>query len=172
MPQLSGAVNDAKAFRQFLLASRASDAPSGVSHEQGLGVPTANIELLLDKQASRTEILRKFKTHLLENRNIPKHGATMLLYFAGHGGRAELKDNQQSRDGRVETIFPVDERTGDEPESKAVRSYWSWALDRFRGRSKQSTYVYGIPDYVLGQLLYTLAKKKGDNIVGGLRSFY
>jgi hypothetical protein len=87
--------------------------------------------------------LDAFKSHLLENEDIPDHGgATMIFFFAGHGSRTLATDNVMARDLKVETICPVDERT-----------------------TIAGEYVYTIPDYVLGRLLWQLAEKKGRNIV-------
>ncbi|KAJ6582414.1 hypothetical protein B0H19DRAFT_1118255 [Mycena capillaripes] len=66
----------------------------------------------------------------------------MIFYFAGHGSRAEATGNHMSRDLKVETICPVDERT-----------------------ANAAGYVHTIPDYILGWLLKELAEKKGPNIV-------
>ncbi|KAJ6614145.1 caspase domain-containing protein [Mycena sp. CBHHK59/15] len=131
---LQGCVNDAQAFRSFLLDTRES---------RGLQVPESNIEFLENEGATRAGILEKFKSHFLNNPDIPDKGeATMILFFAGHGSRVEATDNLLLSDGKVETICPSDERTLD----------------------ADGNYVHGIPDYVLGWMLKRLAEKKGGNI--------
>ncbi|KAJ6614129.1 caspase domain-containing protein [Mycena sp. CBHHK59/15] len=139
-PTLEGCVNDAQAFRSFLLDSRES---------RGLQVPKSNIALLNNKKATRAGILDKFKSHFLNNPNIPDNGeAAMILFFAGHGSRVEAKGNLLPPDGKVETICPSDERTFD----------------------ADGNYVHGIPDYVLGWMFKQLAEKKGRNITAILDS--
>ncbi|KAJ7828881.1 caspase domain-containing protein [Mycena leptocephala] len=125
---LRGAVNDARAVEKYLL---------------DLHVPPSNIVLLENENATRSAILSAFKTHLLENANIPDHGdATMILFFAGHGSSFEAPSDLIAPNGRVETICPVDERT----------------------KNDAGEYVHAIPDYVLVRLLSELADKKGNNI--------
>ncbi|KAJ7914399.1 caspase domain-containing protein [Mycena leptocephala] len=125
---LRGAVNDARAFETYLL---------------NLDVPPSNIVLLENKAATRSGILSAFKTHFLDNKNIPdRGGASMILYFAGHGSRFEAPSDLIAPDRRVEAICPVDERT----------------------ENDAGEYVHAIPDYVLVRLLSELADKKGTNI--------
>ncbi|KAJ6582092.1 hypothetical protein B0H19DRAFT_523922 [Mycena capillaripes] len=133
LPRLRGAVNDARAFKKYLLDPY---------DQQGLQVPPSNIFSLENNQATRDAILSAFKSHFINNKNIPSDGkATMILFFAGHGSRSEATGNRISTDRKVEVICPVDERT-----------------TNARG------YVHAIPDYVLGWLLSELAKRKGRNI--------
>ncbi|KAF7356196.1 Metacaspase-7 [Mycena venus] len=126
---LLGAVNDAKAFEKYLM--------------EKLDVPQPNILLIENEKATRAAILSAFRSHLLENKDIPDHGeATMIFFFAGHGSRADAPRNIISRDQKVETLCPVDERTTNEA----------------------GEYVHTIPDYTLGWLLWELAERKGRNI--------
>ncbi|KAJ7856135.1 caspase domain-containing protein [Mycena leptocephala] len=139
LPDLDGAVNDAKEFKKFLAAPR--EAPK--SDERGLGVPETQIKLLVNKQATRAAILSAFETHLLRNRSITQHD-TMIFYFAGHGSRTEAPRNKLAEvapDRKLEVICPADERTRD-----------------------AAGYVHAIPDYILGWLLRRLAHKKGPHI--------
>ncbi|KAJ7906005.1 caspase domain-containing protein [Mycena leptocephala] len=125
---LRGAVNDARAVEKYLL---------------NLDVPPSNIVRLENKAATRSAILSAFKIHFLDNRNIPdRGGASMILYFAGHGSRFEAPSDLIAPDRRVEAICPVDERTVNDV----------------------GEYVHAIPDYVLVRLLSELADKKGNNI--------
>ncbi|KAJ7646489.1 hypothetical protein FB45DRAFT_734939, partial [Roridomyces roridus] len=131
---LQGAVNDAKEFERYLLDPR---------EQRGLGVPPSNIVVLLDEQATRANILATFQSHFIDNPDIPDKGnAAMIFFYAGHGCRANAPYNMINRDGLVEAICPVDQRT------------WN----------AEGNYVYAIPDYVLGWLLKELAEKKGNNI--------
>ncbi|KAJ7193458.1 caspase domain-containing protein [Mycena pura] len=133
-PPLRGAVNDARAFEQYLLDSH---------DRRGLNVPLPNILLIENRQATRENILSAFKSHLLENRNIPDRGDTaMIFFYAGHGTRTEAPGNLIAPDSKVEAISPVDEGTID----------------------AEGNYVHPIPDNVLGWLLWELAAKKGSNI--------
>ncbi|KAF8197351.1 caspase domain-containing protein [Mycena galopus ATCC 62051] len=101
---LEGAVNDAEAFREFLVDS---------GEKRGLGVPELNILLLKNETATRQGILDAFMTHLLNNPRIPDGGdAAMIFFFAGHGTRVSSPGNKMSPDEKVEGICPVDERTG------------------------------------------------------------
>ncbi|KAJ7918590.1 caspase domain-containing protein [Mycena leptocephala] len=125
---LRGAVNDARAFERYLL---------------NLAIPPANIVLLENKDATRSAILSAFKTHFLDNKNIPdRGGASMILFFAGHGSRFEAPSDLIAPDRRVEAICPVDERT----------------------ENDAGEYVHAIPDYVLVRLLSELVDKKGTSI--------
>ncbi|KAJ7694624.1 caspase domain-containing protein [Mycena rosella] len=95
---LKGAVNDAEAFRRFLI--------------DDLGVDRSHIEILKNEQAKRATILSKFSSHLLNNERIPAHGkAAKIFFFAGHGSRIESPGNRLPSDGKVEVICPFDERT-------------------------------------------------------------
>ncbi|KAJ7509677.1 caspase domain-containing protein [Mycena galericulata] len=131
---LQGAVNDAREFRQYLLDTR---------EKRGLEVPPSNIVVLENEQATRANIIATFRSHFLDNPHISDNGnTTMIFYYAGHGTRIEAPENLIAFDGKVEAISPVDERTQD----------------------ADGKYVYAIPDYVLGWLLWELAAKKGRNI--------
>ncbi|KAJ7896200.1 caspase domain-containing protein [Mycena leptocephala] len=128
-PTLQGCVNDARAFRRYLL--------------QMLHAESDNILCLENGAATRAGILSAFKSHFLDNTNIPDHGAAaMIFFFAGHGSRVSSPDNLIATDRKVEAICLVDERTID----------------------AAGKYVHTIPDYVLGWLLSELAQKKGPNI--------
>jgi hypothetical protein len=109
-----------------------------------LHVPPSNLVLLENENATRSAILSTFKTHFLDNKNIPDRGeASKILYFAGHGSRFEAPSDLIAPDRRVDVICPVDERTVNDA----------------------GEYVHAIPDYVLVRLLSELADKKGTNIV-------
>ncbi|KAJ7083780.1 caspase domain-containing protein [Mycena epipterygia] len=97
--RLKGAVNDAKAFKDFLT---------------GLHVPGPQIKFLENEQATRHFILSTFTSHFLENSEIPDGGqAAMIFFFAGHGSRVESTGNLLASDSKVEVLCPFDERTTD-----------------------------------------------------------
>ncbi|KAJ7899339.1 caspase domain-containing protein [Mycena leptocephala] len=128
LPPLRGAVNDARLFEKYLL---------------DLHVPSTNIVVLENKNATRSAILSAFNSHLLDNSNIPDHGdAMMILFFAGHGSRFKAPSDLIAPGRMIEAICPVDERT----------------------KNNAGEYVHAIPDYVLVWLLAELAGKKGINI--------
>jgi hypothetical protein len=112
--------------------------------KHGLQVPPSNIVCLENEKATRENILSTFKSHFLDNEDIPDRGeATMIFYFAGHGVRVSDPGNLIAKDGKFQAICPVDERTA----------------------NAAGQYVHAIPDYVLGWLLWELSQKKGQNIV-------
>ncbi|KAJ7923528.1 hypothetical protein B0H13DRAFT_2655156 [Mycena leptocephala] len=130
---LRGAVNDARAFQKYLLDSY---------DNKGVQVLPQNILLIENENATRSAILDGFKSHFLENKDIPDHGgATMIFFFAGYGSLAPVTGNLITHD-LVETMCPVDERT----------------------TNAAGEYVHTIPHYVLGGLIWQLAEKKGQNI--------
>jgi hypothetical protein len=103
LPELLGAVNDARAFKDYLLDPY---------DKKGLQANPDNIVCLTDGEATRRNILDKFETHFLDNPAIPDGGkSTMILFFAGHGVRVEAPGNSIAPDGMVEALCPVDERT-------------------------------------------------------------
>ncbi|KAJ7767940.1 caspase domain-containing protein [Mycena maculata] len=147
-PVLSGAVNDAQEFMEYLMAPRMEDSTRPPPAQQGLGVPADNIKLLTNEDATRTKILEEFESHLMYNANKPdRSGATMIFYFAGHGSRMQSENTEIPHDDKVETICPFDERTG-----------------------VDSSYVHAIPDYVLARLLYNLSVRNGNNVIAILDS--
>ncbi|KAJ7840340.1 hypothetical protein B0H13DRAFT_2101015 [Mycena leptocephala] len=93
---LQGAVNDARAFEQFLMGD--------------LDVPASHIKYLENEKASQSAILSAFEEHFLNNPHIPDHGnTTMIFFFAGYGSHAHCPGTLF--EARVEVICPVDERT-------------------------------------------------------------
>ncbi|KAJ6463689.1 caspase domain-containing protein [Mycena vitilis] len=126
-PHLRGAVNDARAFKKYLL-----DSPD----DRGLHVPPDNICCLENGEATREGILSAFKSRLLNNEKIPDHGeATMILFFAGHGNRSEAPMNLMARDRKVEVICPVDEGTIDGKDVYAIPDYvLGWLLSHLAAK--------------------------------------
>jgi hypothetical protein len=127
--RLRGVVNTARAFQKYLL---------------DLKVPPTNIVLLENEKATRSNILTSFRSHFLNNDNIPDGGdTTMISYFAGHGTLINAQEHLLPPDRMDEAIYPVDAGTTD----------------------ASGNYVHAISDYVLVHLLCELAEKKGSNIV-------
>ncbi|KAJ7143187.1 caspase domain-containing protein [Mycena crocata] len=133
---LNGCVNDAKAFKTFLTGS--------------LHVPDSHIELIVNKDATRLNIISKFRSHLIGNPDIrdvsensaARTGDTIIFFYAGHGSRVPAPNNQYASDGLVETICPHDEGHKD----------------------SEGEHIHGIPDYTIHSLLQKLAAAKGNNV--------
>ncbi|KZT08676.1 uncharacterized protein LAESUDRAFT_723583 [Laetiporus sulphureus 93-53] len=87
-PWLSRAVTDARNIETYLL--------------RDLHVPSEQIVLLLDEDATRARILDALYTHLRDNDNI-KPGDPIYLFFAGRGVRYPVTDGKP-----VNAILPVD----------------------------------------------------------------
>ena len=128
IPKLLGAVPDADAVRDYM--------------EKHLGVPSSQIRVLRDREATRAAIIDGIEAFSL-NDEIDV-GDPIVIYFAGHGGWAETpKGWEVGSTGRIELLIPYDH---------------SPPLEDTNPK-------HGIPDRTLGALLSHLAGKKGDNIV-------
>lgn len=90
IPALRGCVNDVR-LQQELLIHRFGFKPDGIL-------------TLTDQQATRENILTKFKTHLIEQ---AKPGDVVVFHFSGHGSQIEDPD-RDSPDGLNSTLVPVD----------------------------------------------------------------
>lgn len=101
-------------------------------------LPDSQIEVLHDSQATRANILNKFKSFLIYNDRIRENGDAIIFFYAGHGGDPAADTPK----GQVETICPHDERVV------------------VNGR-----YIHGIPDFTFYQLFNELAAAKGTNVV-------
>ncbi|KAL0954612.1 hypothetical protein HGRIS_003572 [Hohenbuehelia grisea] len=109
---------------------------------QFMGVPEANIERLLDQQASREAILCAIKAMIQDDRIV--RGDPILFYFAGHGCRV-LPPKDWKLEGtniHIEMLCPHD----------------------FKRSTSEHEYVEGIPDIMMNDLLSQLAHAKGNNI--------
>ena len=128
IPNLLGAVPDADAMRGYL--------------QRHLGVPSSQIRILRDSEATRTAIIDEIEAFSFDDEI--KVGDPILIYYAGHGGWAETpKGWEVGSSGRIELLIPYDQSSSlEDPNPK-----------------------HGIPDRTLGALLSHLADKKGDNIV-------
>ncbi len=93
-PNLTGAVNDATAMREMLIA-RYGFAPD-------------RIRVLVDQEATRAAILAAIEEHLIQPAS---RGDQVLFYFAGHGSRV-VNSRSAEPDGMDETRVPADSRLG------------------------------------------------------------
>jgi hypothetical protein len=91
---LDGAVNDAVAFRELLVA-RAGFRPE-------------DIVLLTNAEATRDGILTAFRKHLIDG---SQRGDVVLFLYAGHGSRVRNSLTDEP-DGMDETIVPADSSRG------------------------------------------------------------
>ena len=87
---LPGARNDAIAYRDVFIAQK--------------GFAPENIHMLLDKEATRANIIREFKEWLP---SVVKPGDLVVFAFAGHGSQM-WDTNGDEEDGLDETICPTD----------------------------------------------------------------
>ena len=106
-----------------------------------LGVPKENIKFLVD--ASKNNIIAALKSLYSPDSRVKKNDL-ILIYFAGHGARCEAPEGWRpgTKDNKIEMICPVD--IGCEIDGRIVT---------------------GIPDFILGSLITSIAEEKGDNIV-------
>lgn len=116
-------MNDAKAFEEFV--------------KEKFGAASV-IEVLHNTQATRANILAKFKSFLIDNDNISDNGDAIIFFYAGHGNNPEANTPK----GKVETICPHDERL-----------------------EVDTRYIHGIPDFTFYRLFNQLAAVKGSNVV-------
>jgi len=116
---LRGAVEDMGQFKSFLV--------------ERLKLKVENITTLTDKEATREKIISAFQ-QLQDNIS---YGATVIIYYAGHGASVKRPPTWQESGGdRVEAIVPHDFGDG----------------------------CPVIPDRTLRALIYSIQKAKGDNI--------
>ncbi|KJA22663.1 hypothetical protein HYPSUDRAFT_645955 [Hypholoma sublateritium FD-334 SS-4] len=126
--RLRGAVSDAERFKFYL--------------QNTLKVDESRIKLLLDKEATRCNIIEAFQ-NLAKNPDI-KRDDSILIFYAGHGWRALPPLRMASLPGcpeRVELLIPSD-------------------FDQ----DSQDFQHMGIPDYTLAALLDKVSKSKGNRI--------
>ncbi|KAG8770087.1 hypothetical protein FRC12_004530 [Ceratobasidium sp. 428] len=164
---LGGCVSDAKAIRN-LLTDR-------------FGVPEANIECLLDEQATRKGILGAFRKHLIQNEKI-QPGDPILVYYSGHGDRQKAPTEWHASEEYTELILPHDASCWDKDSSANPNIGSSDGQRELNVNGDANTkdnhydpnkhYKHGIPDRTLAALIHQLSKAKGDNITVILDSCY
>ncbi len=126
---LSGAVSDAKNFKKYL--------------ENDLAIPSKQIIMLTENQATRSAVIQSFKDLATDIRIKP--GDAIVIYYAGHGVQVYTHAGHEvdGVNNKIEAIVPYD-----------------------YGRVNDGDQiVQPIPDYTLEKLLSYIAQKKGDNIV-------
>ena len=110
-----------------------------------LRVPKDQISTLFDEQATRSAIIEAFED-LSENCHINK-GDPIFIFYAGHGSQQRPHPDWKEPNAKIEVIIPYNCNT----------------LDRIPAPGS----VPAIPDRTIGALIDEIARKKGDNIVGG-----
>ncbi|KAG8755819.1 hypothetical protein FRC14_003630 [Serendipita sp. 396] len=126
MNPLLGAVADAQEVKRYLTLK--------------LRVPEKNVQTLLDKQATRSNIIDGIRG--LANNPLISHNDPILIFYAGHGTEAPSPNGWYAQRSKVQSIVPQD-----------------------YGEIKGGKRVHCIPDRSIGILLQELANAKGDNIV-------
>ncbi|KAK0500061.1 caspase domain-containing protein [Armillaria luteobubalina] len=94
--QLTGAVDDANAFQQYLF--------------QDLGVPIEHVTILRDKMATRASIIQGFD-NLAKDPRIVRGQAIIIIYFAGHGAATDKPkewSDWESSGNKIEMLCPCD----------------------------------------------------------------
>ena len=137
-PNLTGAVDDANAFEDFL--------------KRRLAVPAKNIRSLRDEQATRDAIMDAF-IFLRDTETTPGQAAQMIFYYAGHGAQDDIPREWKdwiTPTGRIEMLCPSDIGA-----TKLVN----------RDGKIEEEVVPRIPDRTISALLNQIAQKKGEHIV-------
>ena len=98
--ELKGAINDVAGVREVLESDR-------------YGVPSANIVTLTDDQATKENILKTFRSHLVARarehfKKTKERDAVVLFQFSGHGSQAPDVDGDEKDDAKDETLVTVD----------------------------------------------------------------
>ncbi|PVF99186.1 hypothetical protein CPB86DRAFT_783981 [Serendipita vermifera] len=127
IPALEGAVRDTRNMEEYLL--------------RYLNIPTGNIRLLIDHDATRDNILEAISQHLTNNVNL-QPGDPIIVYYAGHGSSYEAREAWDNGIGSIEALCPIDR--GD------VDPYGDMVLD--------------ISDREIFFMLKDLRSEKGNNI--------
>ncbi|KAF8887263.1 caspase domain-containing protein [Gymnopilus junonius] len=133
---LRGAEADALRFKGYL--------------ENDLKVRTDQIDLILGKRATRSEIIDAFK-RLANNERIQRDDP-IFIFFAGHGSEFPTPNTLSGRGfgSRIEVLLPFD--------------YYHKEPSNRQGMSANQVEVASIPDFVIGALINQIANKKGNNI--------
>ncbi len=112
-PDLYGAVNDATAMREMLIAR--------------YGFEVKNVLLLIDQEATRASILAAIDRHLILPAGTGDHA---VFFFAGHGSQV-VNSKSDEPDGMDETRIPADSRLGArDVRDKELRGKFNRILDR------------------------------------------
>jgi hypothetical protein len=114
IPSLKYAVNDAKAFYEYL-----------VKRSQ---IPAENVTLLLDREASLNRLRSALGTHL---KNKASKDDMVIIYFAGHGA-TETDVRSPDGDGLEKYLLPYDADPKDLYASAIPMREISYIFDRIR----------------------------------------
>lgn len=125
---LKGAVADARAMKEFLESNPAQTFSK------------IRIDALFNKEARRQKIMDVLRS-LMKDDNI-RHGDAIVIFFAGHGGRADVPPGWHAPESKGEFLIPYD-----------------------CGHEHESRKALPILDRTLGLLIKAIAAKKGNNIV-------
>jgi hypothetical protein len=98
--ELKGSINDVVGIREVLESER-------------YGIPSANIVTLTDDQATKENILKTFRSHLVAKarehfEKTKNRDAVVLFQFSGHGSQVPDVDGDEKDDGKDETLVTVD----------------------------------------------------------------
>ncbi|KAF9479227.1 hypothetical protein BDN70DRAFT_878993 [Pholiota conissans] len=127
---LRGAVPDTLRFQSYL--------------EKHIGVPSNQINVLINEKATRNNIINALKSFRNDKR-IDK-GDAIFMYYAGHGTQIDPpKERRGATLQQIQAIVPYD-------------------CDSEVEGGKSETRVPPIPDYMLEILLSKIVEEKGDNI--------
>lgn len=109
------------------------------------------LKTLLDKQATKTNIVKTFKDFLIDG---TKPGDTVYFYFSGHGVQV-WDENGDEEDGKDEALLPYDSRFTSTPAARKFRGATSTAY------SAQDTVNLIVDDELHG----LLGRLKGRTVV-------
>ncbi|KAH9913831.1 uncharacterized protein B0H18DRAFT_1125977 [Fomitopsis serialis] len=103
VPNLSGCINDAQDFMDYL--------------KHVLDVPTPRISKLINGEATRSAIINEFKAHFWNNPDI-HHGDALIFFFSGHGSYARAPEHWPAQNDLIELICPYDYMDEDKNDDK------------------------------------------------------
>jgi hypothetical protein len=110
---LDGAVNDVEGLKAILISK--------------YGFPPANIKTLINKEATRKNILDAYHSVLIDP---VKKGDVCLFYYAGHGSQV-INSKTDEPDGKDETIVPADSNKGEwDIRDKEIARLFNDTLDK------------------------------------------
>lgn len=122
---LIGAVPDALAVKHYL--------------EDNLGIPSAQIKVLLNGQATRQTIIDELR--IFETNDLIHEGDPIVIFYAGHGATSPAPKSWKAGGPEIEMLVPYDFDVVEESQ------------------------VHGIPDRTIGAILDKVGRRKGNNIV-------
>ncbi|KAG9128408.1 hypothetical protein FRC07_013748 [Ceratobasidium sp. 392] len=123
---LKGAVRDAESFRDYLIKQ--------------LAVPEAQIVALLNKQATRDNIIGAIRALGTNSKIKPQD--PIVIFYAGHGTMLDKPEGWEAGESQIQALVPYDIKAEDASRNPIVP----------------------IPDRTIAALLNEIAQTKGDNI--------